>query len=87
MEDIRQNLIDAGCDAALTEQFLSLTGQGRENEALTLLARHRKNLLEYCHTAEKKIDCLDYLVYQMEKNVKERQGGISLSWIASSITT
>ena len=72
MENIRQNLADAGCDAALTEQFLSLIEQGRENEARTLLAGHRKDLLEHCHTAEKKIDCLDYLVYQMEKNSKKQ---------------
>jgi len=67
---LRQNLMDAGCDDLLTEQFLSLIGQGREREALSLLARHRKNLLEHCHAAERKIDCLDYLVYQIEKKAK-----------------
>lgn len=71
-----QNLIDAGCDTALTEQFVSMVEQGREKEALALLAKHRKNLLEHCHVAEKKIDCLDYLVYHMEKQAKEQQGGI-----------
>lgn len=78
MEDkdaLQQNLMDAGCDPALTERFLSLTEQGREKEALTLLAKHRKNLLDCYHTAEKKIDCLDYLVYQMEKKAKQ-QGGM-----------
>ena len=73
MEDkdaLRQNLMDAGCDDLLTEQFLSLIGQGLEKEALSLLARHRKNLLEHCHAAERKIDCLDYLVYQIEKKAK-----------------
>lgn len=65
-----QNLEDAGCDAELTQQFMSLMEQGREKEGLTLLAQHRKNLLEHCHTAEKKIDCLDYLVYQIEKKAK-----------------
>lgn len=60
MEDkdaLQQNLMDAGCDPALTGRFLLLTEQGREKEALALLARHRKNLLDCCHTAEKKIDC------------------------------
>lgn len=74
MEDnnaLRENLEDAGCDRKLMEQFLSLVGQGREAEALGLLAQHRKALLEHCHTAEKKIDCLDYLVYHMEKQIKE----------------
>lgn len=71
-----QNLIDAGCDTALTEQFVSMVEQGRKKESLALLAKHRKNLLEHCHVAEKKIDCLDYLVYQMEKKAKTQQGGI-----------
>ena len=69
-ETLRENLTDAGCDAELAERFLSLVGQGREEEALDLLARHRKALLERCHEAEKKIDCLDYLVYQIEKRAK-----------------
>lgn len=79
MEDrdaLRQNLTDAGCDAALAERFLSLVEQGREKEGLSLLSRHRKSLLERCHTAEKRIDCLDYLVYQIEKQAKKRKGGI-----------
>lgn len=74
-EALRQNLTDAGCDAALTERFVSLMEQGREKEGLALLSRHRKKLLERCHTAEKRIDCLDYLVYQVEKKVKQ-QGGM-----------
>lgn len=78
MEDkgaLQKNLMDAGCDPALTERFLRLAEQGREKEALMLLAKHRKSLLDCCHTAERKIDCLDYLVYQMEKKTKQ-QGGI-----------
>ncbi len=63
-----QNLADAGCDAALTQQFLSLIKEGRTAEGLALLAQHRKRLLDCCHAEEKKIDCLDYLVYQMEKS-------------------
>lgn len=65
-----QNLTDAGCNTALTEHFVSLVDQGQEKEALMLLAGHRKKLLDHCHAAEKKIDCLDYLVYQMEKKTK-----------------
>lgn len=34
---------------------------------LQLLAQHRKCLLEKVHREERRIQCLDYLVYQMEK--------------------
>lgn len=33
---------------------------------LTLLARHRAALLEEVHRGERKIDCLDYLIYQLK---------------------
>lgn len=65
-----QNLTDAGCDAALQERFVLLVRQGREKKALALLAGHRRVLLEHCHEAERKIACLDYLVYQMEQRSK-----------------
>lgn len=64
---LRENLSDAGCDPKLAERFLTLVGQGREEEGLALLREHRKRLLECCHAEQKKIDCLDYLVYRMEK--------------------
>lgn len=73
---VLQNLMDAGCDAALSDQFVSLVERGQERAALALLARHRKNLLKSYHAAEKKIDCLDYLVYQMEKKAQKSYGGI-----------
>ena len=76
MEDngaLRQTL--AGCDASLTERFVLLAEQGQTKEGLALLALYRRILLERCHEAERSIDCLDYLVYQLEKNAKK--GGIS----------
>lgn len=68
-----QTLTDAGCGAALQERFVSLVQQGREKEAFILLAGHRRTLLEHCHAAERKIECLDYLVYQMKQRAKRNK--------------
>ncbi len=68
---LRENLVDAGCGEELTRRFMTLTEQGKTREALVLLAGHRKVLLDSCHAEQKKIDCLDYLVYRMEKEAKE----------------
>ena len=46
-------------------QKLGIAGN-RQNQ-LKLLEQHRKRLLEKVHTNEKRIDCLDYLVFQMNK--------------------
>lgn len=65
-ETVTQNLMDAGCGEALIRQFRALAAAGRRRECLTLLARHRGRLLESCHAEQRKIDCLDYLVYQFK---------------------
>lgn len=75
-QSLTQNLVDAGCDHVLTKQLISLMEQKRNKEALMLLAKHRKGLLESCHVAKKKISCLDYLVYCIEQDIIETQGGI-----------
>ncbi len=64
---LARNLADAGCPPPLAEELLALLAAGREEEALARLARHRAALLERCHTAERAIGCLDYLVYRLER--------------------
>lgn len=61
-----QNLQDAGCGEGLITQFLTLYQAGQYPQSLALLAQHRRTLLQHCHEAERRIACLDYLVYQME---------------------
>lgn len=64
---LHQNLLDAGCGEELTERLEGLLYQGEEKAVLDILAKHRKRLLDCCHAEQKKLDCLDYLVYRMEK--------------------
>ena len=61
------NLEDAGCDAQFAERFLALEQSGQYREQLRLLSGHRQQLLDCLHREERRIDCLDYLVYQLEK--------------------
>lgn len=62
-----QNLKDAGCNAQTIEQFMSDLQKGKEESGLKRLAIHRKKLLDAMHKEQKRIDCLDYLVYRMSK--------------------
>lgn len=68
LQGVIQNLKDAGCDAETVERFLSLMERERTAEQLALLADHRRRLLDKVHQEERRIDCLDYLVYQMNKD-------------------
>ncbi|EEG72715.1 hypothetical protein CLOHYLEM_07113 [[Clostridium] hylemonae DSM 15053] len=66
-----QNLKDAGCGPDIIEDFLLYFDREQKEEQITLLEKHRRELLNVVHKAEKKIYCLDYLIYQI-KNEKER---------------
>jgi len=46
---------------------MDLAEKQERGELLRVLSRHRRELLELVHLSEKRIDCLDYLVYQIEK--------------------
>lgn len=69
---LRDNLRDAGCDEDLSRRFLALVEEGREKAALALLRQHRKVLLDRCHEDQQRLDCLDHLVYRMEKESQGR---------------
>ena len=64
---LRQNLLDAGCSGDTIRRCMDLAGKQERGELLRVLSRHRRELLELVHLSEKRIDCLDYLVYQIEK--------------------
>lgn len=69
-EDIIQNLKDAGCDNKQIQELLELYKNGEKEKVHKILDEHRKNVLNKVHKNEKQIDCIDYFIYQMERNKK-----------------
>ena len=69
---LRQNLIDAGCDPEIVQQCMELARGQRTAEMKRVLTRHRRTLLDTVHQSEKWIDCLDYLVYTLERQNKSQ---------------
>lgn len=67
-ETLIQNLIDAGCDRETVHGFLNCLREGDMKEGLCLLGRHRSCLMNRLHACQRKIDCLDYLLYRIRKN-------------------
>lgn len=63
---VLQNLKDAGCTDEMVKKFMALQDSEDEEQQIRLLSGHRKHLLEKLHKDEKRIDCLDYLIYQMQ---------------------
>lgn len=72
-EVVIQNLKDAGCSPDTIKDFLLYLDGNRKEEQLALLEKHRSELLNVVHKEEKKIYCLDYLVYQIKIRKKDER--------------
>jgi len=65
--DISQNLKDAGCDLTTINEFFRLKNTGQKQELLHLLSKHKTVLLESLYENQKKIDCLDFLIFSLKE--------------------
>ena len=65
-ESVIQNLEDAGCENEMIQDFLGWFDKGQQTKQLELLEHQREYLLGRVHTDEKRISCLDYLIYQIQ---------------------
>jgi DNA-binding transcriptional MerR regulator len=63
-----QNLKDAGCSASVIDKFMDCYQAQFNVEQKRLLAAHRSSLLDKIHKNKKRLDCLDYLIYQLNHN-------------------
>ena len=73
---IQRILSAAGGDVPFIERFLALERQHDRREQYRLLSLHRAALLDGLHQEQYKIDCLDHMVYTMQKEDQKKNGGI-----------
>lgn len=67
VQDLKTRLKEISCDEKLTDQIADLLSTGDCETARLLLRRHRKQLMDELHVSEKRIDDLDLLVYQIDR--------------------
>ena len=60
--NIVDNLRDTGCSEELIEQYASAAS---DCARICLLKQYRRELLGSIHSEQKKLECLDYLIYQL----------------------
>lgn len=71
-----RNLKDAGCNEKTIKAFFQLNKENKKREQLDLLLSQRISLLRRVHDNQKKIDCLDFLIFKTrEKNNPEKRNG------------
>lgn len=66
-----QNLHDAGCSEEKIQKCLDLAVKKNLSEMQRLLTAHRRELLQAVRLKQKEIDCLDYLLFQLEHQEEE----------------
>lgn len=64
----RRNLSDAGCPEALIDEYATLVTQ---EERVRWLRRYRGELLDGIHNGQRKLDCLDYLIFSLRNQEQE----------------
>lgn len=71
-----RNLADAGCDPDTVRSYCEMEQcvcekPGVRQQQIELLCKHRRELLDELHGCQDKIDCLDYLLYQLKEKEHE----------------
>lgn len=70
-ERMKQNLSDAGCCDAVINEIITLSENGKITEALQKMKKDRCRLMDELHESGRKVDCLDFLIRQTEKEMQE----------------
>ena len=65
--EIRENLLDAGCSGAEAETILCCIRSGDQKGTARLIDASRKRQLEKLHDSQACIDRLDYLSWKLKK--------------------
>lgn len=63
---IIQTLEDSGCSRELINQFLKDYREENTVNQRKLLSQHKQALQDVVHEKQKRIDCLDYLIYKLK---------------------
>lgn len=69
-KQLEECLSDIGCSKNEKAEILKCYDENDMQQMIHLLRVHRKVTLDTIHTGEKQISCLDYLVYQLEKEIR-----------------
>lgn len=71
-EALMRNLRDAGCSKTLIEQFIEHHKAGNAVKQECILSEHRRTILHSVHVEQYKLDCLDYLIFNIRKTDLKR---------------
>jgi hypothetical protein len=75
-EHLRQCLFDAGCRDEIAECILREFESGNLNEALKLMKKERCRAMDEYHESGRKVDCMDFVLRNLNSEISKNSGGI-----------
>ena len=63
-------LKDCGCDERTAEQFLAYEKEDRTKDQIRLLNKSRRSLMDDLHKSQKKVDCIDFIIRELEQKMR-----------------
>ena len=67
---VKENLMNAGCPEESARRVEHLVVTGQLGDALRQMKVIRCDLMDELHQSQRKVDCLDYLIRQTEREIK-----------------
>ena len=68
---VKNNLLDAGCREQTADFVEQLYLAGRLSDAQNEMKVFRSDMMDAVHQSQRRVDCLDYLIRQTEKEIKK----------------
>ncbi len=65
--DLICGLREAGCDQEAVQRICHLYEEGGRADAISQMKIKRCQLIEQMHTSQKRVDRMDYLIHQLQK--------------------
>ena len=72
IQDLIHNLTDSGCDKETIDRICALCQAGNTEDAILCLRAFRCGLMDELHRSQARVDFLDYLVHQLQKEATKK---------------
>jgi len=73
VEKLKSGLADAGCMSDESDDIVQSFIRGNMRDVLHKMRKNRCRLMDELHESCRKVDCLDFLIRQTEKEMKQTE--------------
>ena len=71
IERLKQILNDAGCSLNDIQCIADMCADEKMDSAIRMIRKNRCTLMDELHESGRKVDCLDFLIRNLEKEMKQ----------------